>query len=144
MRLATYTDYTLRVLIYLAVNNDTTATIDGMARSYDISRHHLGKVVHHLRLKGYVETVRGRGGGVGLAVAPADINVGAVVRACEQDSTLVECFSANNNCCITSACVLRTAFADAQEAFYSTLDGYTLRDLTRPRQVLARLLDIAG
>lgn len=144
MRIATYTDYTLRVLIYLAIRSDEPTRIDEVAAAYGVSRHHLGKVVHHLRLKGYVATVRGRGGGVGLALPPEDVNVGRVVRACERDGALVECFGADNACRITSACVLRTAFAEAQEAFYATLDDYTLADLARPRRALARRLGVSG
>lgn len=140
MKLSTYTDYTLRVLLYLALRHDDSVTIDEIAEAYGISRNHLGKIVHRLGQQGHVETVRGRGGGVRLAVDPGAISIGAVARVCERDSALVECFSADNNCCIASACVLRTAFAEAEEAFFLTLDGYSLADLVRPRRALAQLL----
>lgn len=144
MRLTTYTDYSLRTLMYLAVRDGERVTIDEIATAYDISRNHLTKIVHELGREGLLETTRGRGGGIRLAHAPADINIGAVVRRCEAPTALVECFGSGNACCVTSACILRSALAEAREAFMAVLDGYTLADLVRPRRALARLLGVGA
>lgn len=144
MRLQTYTDYALRTLIYLARVAPAKATIDEIAGAYGISRNHLMKIVHDLAGTGELETVRGRGGGVYLNRDPAEINVGELARRCERTSALVECFGEGNRCCITSACVLRTALADAREAFFQVLDGYTLADLVRPGHALDRLLGVSA
>jgi Rrf2 family nitric oxide-sensitive transcriptional repressor len=142
MRLTTYTDYSLRALMYLALRDDERVTVDDIAAAYDISRNHLTKIVHELGRDGYLATTRGRGGGIRLARPPAEINIGEVVRRCERQNALVECFGAGNTCCITSACVLRSALAEAREAFMLVLDGYTLADLVRPRRALAHSLGI--
>jgi len=144
MRLTTYTDYTLRTLIYLARVAPEKVTIDDIAGAYAISRNHVMKIVHDLGRAGYVTTERGRGGGVRLARAPETVNVGEVARWAEGGTALVECFGSGNACCITSACVLRTALAEAREAFFGVLDGYTLAELTRPGRALDRLLGIAA
>jgi len=143
MRLTTYTDYTLRTLMYLARAAPEKVTIDDVAGAYGISRNHIMKIVHDLGRAGYVVTERGRGGGVRLACEPASVNVGAVARWAEGDGALVECFGSGNACCITSACVLRSALAEAREAFFTVLDGYTLAELTRPGLALDRLLGLA-
>jgi Rrf2 family nitric oxide-sensitive transcriptional repressor len=144
MQLTRYTDYSLRVLIYLAADPDHLATIDEIARRYGISRAHLMKVVHQLGLRGYVETVRGRGGGLRLARAPERIGVGEVVRATEENLALVECLDAapgGSECVIESACGLRPVLREALAAFLRVLDGYTLADLvTRRRAPLLALL----
>lgn len=142
MRLAMYTDFTLRVLIFLALTQERRATIDEIADAYDISRNHLMKVVHNLAKSGRIETTRGRSGGMRLASAPETINIGEIVRSAEGDTTLVECFGPGNTCCIAPACTLRMALSEAQEAFFAVLDRYTLADLARPSRSLARLLAI--
>ncbi|SDG01042.1 transcriptional regulator, BadM/Rrf2 family [Limimonas halophila] len=142
MRLTTYTDYTLRTLIYLARVAPEKATIAGVAGAYGISRNHIMKIVHDLGRAGYVTTERGRGGGVRLACPPETVNVGEVARWAEGGTPLVECFASGNACCITPACVLRTALAEAREAFFAVLDGYTLAELTRPGRALDRLLGL--
>jgi len=142
MQLTRYSDYSLRVLIYLAVRPDELATIDEIARAYGISRAHLMKVVHHLGRGGYVETLRGRGGGFQLARPPEEIGVGDVVRYTEGTLDLVECFDpATSRCRIDSACGLRGALEQALDAFFETLDRFTLADLVaRRRRPLDRLL----
>lgn len=141
MRLTVFSDYTLRVLIYLGVRGQELSTIAEIAEAYGISRNHLMKVVHHLGQSGYVETTRGKGGGLRLAKDPAEINVGAVVRSTEGGSAIVECFDAEESGCqIQSACLLQGVFRQAVEAFFQVLDRYTLVDLLRPQQRLARLL----
>jgi Rrf2 family nitric oxide-sensitive transcriptional repressor len=141
LQLTRYTDYSLRVLIYLALEPERLVTIEEIARSYDISRAHLMKVVHQLGLRGYVETLRGRRGGLRLARPPQTIGVGAVVRESEESLALVECFEAGSDCAIEPACGLRGALHEALEAFLAVLDRYTLADLVaRRRAPLLRLL----
>ncbi|WP_297791069.1 Rrf2 family transcriptional regulator [uncultured Marinobacter sp.] len=145
MHITRYTDYSMRVLIYLAVQGDRLATIQEIADSYDISKNHLMKVVHQLNKKGYIETIRGKKGGIRLHLAPEEINVGVLVRETEQDMNIVECFSSGNVCRITPVCGLKSMFAEALNAFLETLDKYTLADVVQSqhRPQLLRLLQIA-
>jgi Rrf2 family nitric oxide-sensitive transcriptional repressor len=143
MRLTVYTDYALRLLMYLAVKEDGLATIAEVAESYEISRNHLMKVAHQLGLAGYVETVRGRAGGLRLARPAVDINLGDVVRHTEQDMALVPCMSpVDAACTIRPTCLLKRALDRATGAFLSVLDEYSLGDLVKPRQALRSLLEI--
>lgn len=141
MRLTLYTDYALRVLIYVALKQPEVATINEIAQSYQISRNHLMKVVHHLGILGYLETVRGKGGGIRLARAPSKINLAEVVRNTEEDLALVECFQPGPpHCCIQPECVLRTALRTALDAFLKVLNRYTLKHLIQPNRELKKLL----
>lgn len=143
MRLTTYTDYSLRMLIFLSLKEDRLATIGEIAAAYQISRAHLMKVAHQLGVKGFVGTVRGRQGGLRLARSPGEIVVGDVVRATEPDMALAPCFEpVCADCAILPACVLKRALAEARAVFFDVLDGYTLADLTRPKVPLRRLLGI--
>jgi Rrf2 family nitric oxide-sensitive transcriptional repressor len=143
LRLTVYTDYAMRVLMYLALKEDGLATISEIAKSYAISKNHLMKVVHQLGVAGYVETVRGRGGGLRLAKPSAAISLGDVVRGTEPDFAIVSCFKPfDEPCTIRPSCVLKSAFEQARDAFLEVLDGYTLQDLIEPRGRLMRLLDI--
>jgi len=142
MRLTTYTDYSLRVLIRLALNPEELTTIADIARAYNISQHHLMKVVHHLGLAGYIETVRGHGGGMRLAKKPAQIPLGEVVRRTEPDFGLVDCFRASECCAIQPACLLTGVLQEALDAFLAVLDRYTLADLVGKPRMLASLLKI--
>lgn len=145
MRLTLYTDYSLRLLTYLALKPDEVSTVAEVAESYDISRNHLTKVAHELGRAGFVETLRGRGGGLRLARAPEAINIGAVVRAMEEDFCVVECFAAENRSCrIGPACRLRHVLDDALAAWFAVLDETTLADLVAKPKPLRRLLAIAG
>ncbi len=142
MRLTSFTDYTLRVLIYLGahLNEDRLATIGDIAAAYGISQNHLMKVVHHLAKQNYVETMRGNSGGMRLARAPEQINVGDVVRGAEEDLAVVECFQEGNlKCPIVPVCTLRTVLGHAMNAFLEVLDGQTLADLLRPQSKLVRM-----
>ncbi len=134
MRLTAYTDYSLRVLIYLALNNDRPVTVREIAESYDISRFHLMKVVQQLTNESFIEAQRGRTGGLRLAMAPKNIVIGDVVRRMEEEFKIVECFSDKPQCIISPACRLKGVLNEALQAFLGVLDSYTLKDLcARPR-----------
>ncbi len=133
MRLTRYTDYSLRVLIYLGLQQDRLSSIREIADAYGISESHLMKVVQALGQFGYVATLRGRGGGLKLAKPPSEINLGDVVRNTEDDVALVECFSERSACRIAGPCRLEHALRRALEAFFKVLDDYTLADLLRPK-----------
>jgi Rrf2 family nitric oxide-sensitive transcriptional repressor len=140
MRLTTFSDYSLRVLIYLATDPDRRATIAEIAQAFEISENHLMKVVHFLGKEGWLRNVRGKGGGMELAHPPGEIRLGAVVRACETQLP-AECFDrANNRCVITPVCKLKHVLAEASAAMYATLDKYTLADIADNRRALARIL----
>jgi Rrf2 family transcriptional regulator, nitric oxide-sensitive transcriptional repressor len=145
LRLTVYTDYALRLLMYLAVKHDGLATIAEVAESYSISKNHLMKVAHQLGVAGYVETVRGRAGGLRLAKPAEKIGLGEVVRRTEPDMALVPCFKPiDAPCAIRSCCLLRMALDEAHLAFVEVLNGYTLSDLVRPRAKLRALLTISS
>jgi Rrf2 family nitric oxide-sensitive transcriptional repressor len=144
VRLTTFSDYTLRVLIYLGVHDHQTATVGQIAAAYGISANHLMKVVHYLAQGGYIETTRGKGGGMRLGLAPEKINLGEVMRATEDNRKLVECFDRDaSNCRIEPACVLRGVLGEALGAFFRSLDAYTLADLLVPKTRLAKMLVLA-
>ena len=141
MRLTVYTDYALRVLMYVAVRPEPRPTIAAIANSHAISRNHLMKVVHELGMAGYLETVRGKNGGLRLARPAAEIGLGEVVRRTEPDMALLPCFDpVNAPCALTPACRLRGALHQAQAAFLKVLDSYTLADLVQNRDALEGLL----
>jgi len=143
VRLTVYTDFSLRVLMFLALKGDRLATIAEIATAYGISKNHLMKVVYQLGLAGYVETVRGKGGGMRLARPPQEIVLGEVVRRTEPDLALVPCFAPDDaSCAIFSSCALRSALSKARDAFLSALDEHTLADLVRTRAPLRKLLSI--
>jgi Rrf2 family transcriptional regulator, nitric oxide-sensitive transcriptional repressor len=134
VRLTTMTDYALRLLMYLAQQPDRLCTIAEAAQAHGISEAHLMKVTHHLGLLGWIETVRGKGGGMRLARAPHEIGLGEVVRDMEPDFHLVECFSTGNTCVRTGDCALTGVLHSALQDFLARLDGVTLADIvpTRP------------
>jgi Rrf2 family nitric oxide-sensitive transcriptional repressor len=142
MRLTSYTDFSLRVLIYLALNPDRRPTIAEIAGRYGISRAHLMKVVHQLGVAGYIETVRGKNGGLTLARPIEGITIGEVVRRTEPDMHLVSCFDAAAvpACVIAPACRLKGKLGEARAAFLGVLDDCTLADLIENRAALAGLL----
>ncbi len=130
MRLTRHTDYALRVLMYLASKGDGLSTIKEIAACYAVSENHLMKVVHQLGRNGFITTIRGRQGGMRLAATPEQINIGAVVRSCEEDLCIVECFNnKTNSCSITGVCGLSGMIAEALNAFLAVLDSKTLADV---------------
>lgn len=137
MRLTTFSDYALRVLMYAGAAGERLITIEETAKTYDISRAHLMKVVNILTRAGYLKAQRGRSGGFTLAKAPEAINLGAVVRATEPDFALVECFATGNQCIVTKRCRLPDVMNEALNAFVGTLDRYTLADIMLTRRDFA-------
>ncbi|HKB53702.1 MAG TPA: Rrf2 family transcriptional regulator [Ramlibacter sp.] len=140
MKLTAFTDYSLRVLIYLAAQPKQRATIAMIASSFDVSENHLTKVVHFLGKAGWLANVRGKGGGLELAMPPELVGVGEVVRRTERGVMPAECFGDDGHCAIAPICRLSGVLAEAVEAFYATLDRYTLADLVHNRQALARVM----
>jgi len=147
MRLTLHSDYSLRVLIFLTLKRGQQATIPEIAQAYQISRGHLMKVVHELGKLGYVATLRGRGGGLTLGKPAGSIRIGDVLRKTEDSLALVECFTKPEpgaGCRIEGACRLKGVLAEAQRAFFDTLDKYTLADLVDGRAApLKRQLRLA-
>ncbi|HML41925.1 MAG: Rrf2 family transcriptional regulator [Hyphomicrobium zavarzinii] len=142
MRLTALSDYSLRVLMYLGTRPDRLATIQEIAEAYDISENHLMKVVHRLAQHGFVQTVRGRGGGLRLNGPAEKIRLGDVVRAVEEDFRIVECFGTDNVCRITDVCRLKMVLNKALGAFLESLDAWTLADLVAKPKALANALSI--
>ena len=128
MYLTQHTDYGLRVLVYTAINDDSLVNISTIAKTYNISKSHLMKVVTSLVKGGFLVSVRGKGGGLRLADNPEKINIGAVVRHLEP-MQVVECMGDNNECLITPSCRLTGIITGAIKAFFNHLDQYSLQDL---------------
>jgi Rrf2 family transcriptional regulator, nitric oxide-sensitive transcriptional repressor len=142
MKLTAFTDYSLRVLIFLAAQPGRRSTIAEIATAFEISEHHLTKVVHFLGKNGFIVTVRGKGGGLALARPPQSLYIGDIVRQTEGHDAPAECFEPSGRCRIARICRLRGVLAEAVDAFYEVLDRYTLDDLVGNRQALARVLFI--
>ncbi len=140
MEFTYYTDYSLRVLIYAGLRGDQLCLISEIAEHYGISRNHLMKVVHGLARGGFIQTHRGKGGGLTLARPPEEIGLGAVVRHTEGPFRPVECFRTGNLCVITGPCSLPKILEDASRAFLAVLDAHTLADLLEHRGQLAKRL----
>jgi Rrf2 family transcriptional regulator, nitric oxide-sensitive transcriptional repressor len=133
MRLAEYTDYTLRVLMYCAARPRQLVTIGELAEHHALSKNHLMKIVNDLARQGVIATTRGRGGGLRLLKDPADIRVGDVVRASETDFRMVECFDSGTNACTLSPnCRLKHVLGAAMQAYFRELDAATLADISSP------------
>lgn len=141
MQLTNFTDYSLRVLMFLGLHPERLVTITEIARAFDISQNHLMKVVNYLAVEGLIKSVRGKTGGITLAKDPASIRIGDVVRLTEAHFNLVECFDANaRHCCIVPVCSLRHLLQDGLEQFFAVLDRRTLADLLhRPEDYIAAL-----
>lgn len=144
MQLSLHTDYALRILMALAAS-DEQLSVDWIARHYGISRNHLAKVAQGLQAQGYVQTYRGRGGGMRLAQEPEAINVGQVVRRFESLNSFVACMAGGPGCAINRVCGLKPALAGAIKAFMEHLDGFTLADIvSKPSLMMRRLIDEAA
>jgi Rrf2 family nitric oxide-sensitive transcriptional repressor len=140
MQLTKFSDFALRVLMYVHAAGDRRVTIEEMAASYDISRAHLMKVVNTLTRTGYLTAVRGRSGGLKLARPAEEIRLGAVIRETEPDFALVECFATGSPCVITGCCRLPRILHQALSAFLATLDEHTLASIAlKPRDFRAIL-----
>ena len=146
MRLTQFTDYSLRVLIYLGLHTDKRVTIDELTQAYDVSRHHIRSVVHKLSTLGYVESIQGKGGGLTLAMDTSDISVREVVENTENDFYIVECFNSDTfSCPIEPMCTLKQALHKASKSFLEALDQYTIEDLIKnKKEQLRNVLDIAS
>ncbi len=143
MRLTSYSDYSLRVLTYLALNGENTVTIKEIAESYNVSKNHLMKVVNNLVQTGYVTSIRGRSGGLRLARPASEIVLGEVIRETEDDFKIVECFDPDTSTCtISKHCKLKHVVHEALFAFMNVFDRYTLEDLATPPGLLRKSLGI--
>ncbi len=141
MQLTLYTDYSLRVLVYLGLKGDDLATISEIADHFEISRNHLVKVVHNLSNHHFIQTVRGKGGGMRLARSPELVNIGDVVRHTEANFNVVECFDkSKNSCAITPVCKLKGALHRAVKSFLGVLDEYTLADVLQNKEELTNII----
>ena len=130
MQLTRFTDYALRALVYLGAHRERLSTISEIAAFYDISEAHLMKIVHRLATAGYIETLRGKGGGMRLSREPHLINLGDVVRDTEDNMNIVECFDPTRQSCpLLPACTLKSVLTEARRNFIATLDRHTLKDV---------------
>lgn len=130
MQLTSYTDYSLRALLYIADQPGRLVTVTEIAEHYDVSRNHMVKVVHNLGAKGYIQTVRGKSGGVRLAKPPQDISISEIVEMTEPHMDIQECFNPETNKCpLMGDCRLMGVFAEARRSFMDVLDSYTLADM---------------
>jgi Rrf2 family nitric oxide-sensitive transcriptional repressor len=145
MRLSSFSDYSLRVLVYVALCDGNRTTTDEIARAYGVSRNHLTKVVNTLSRLGYLATSKGRGGGLGLAREPEEISLGAVLRATEHSFQVVECLgNGPSTCPLTGICHMTDMFGEAREAFFQVFDRYTLADAAADPRRLALRLQLPG
>lgn len=139
MKLSTFTDYNLRVLLYLAAHQEKLSTIQEIATVYNISENHLMKVIHHLAKNNFIQSIRGKGGGIRLHRHPNELNLGDIIRLAEEKSTIVECFGEQNQCCISANCLLPPILVKAFESFYQSLSQYTLQDVLLNQQIFTSL-----
>lgn len=141
MRLSVYSDYSFRVLMQAALRRPERVTVDEVAGTFGISRHHLVKVVHDLGRSGYLQTQRGLGGGFTLARPPEKIRLGDIVRLGEESETVIACLDKlDQPCRLARGCRLKSALDEAAAAFFAVLDGYTLADLVKqPAKMRAAL-----
>ena len=145
MKLNDFTDYTLRVLMFLAVADDEPVSAQTIAERFGVSFHHIAKVAQWLRRGGYVSSTRGRGGGMKLAVPATQIAIGAIVRAAERDVAIVECLKPGPGpikCKLSPACLLEPTIREARDAFYASLDQKSLADITENRAHLRKMLGL--
>lgn len=143
MKLSVYSDYSLRVLMHAALRCPELVTVDEVAATFRISRHHLVKVVHDLGRSGYLRTQRGVGGGFTLARSPGEIPLGEVVRSGEESEVVIDCKDTPRTLCrLAPACRLKGLLDEAASAFFAVLDGYTVADLVKQTAKMRIVLDI--
>lgn len=142
MRLSKFTDYNLRALIYLAINENKLSNVSEISEKFEISYNHMVKVIHHLSKLEIIHTTKGKGGGIRLMINPSDINIGKLIRELEGDSDLLECFTKEGNCKLNPACKLKSALFHAQNEFYKSLEVYTLEDILTNKLTLKKSLDL--
>lgn len=140
MHLTNFSDYSIRVMIYLGLQKSKLATISDIAKAYEISENHLTKVVHQLAQRGYIETVRGKGGGLRLVRKPDTVNIGEMIRYSEGNTALLPCMDNEESCCIRPNCKLMGILREAQVALFTVLDKYTLADLLQQEAPLTQIL----
>ncbi len=140
MRLTSFSDYALRMLMFAASSGETSFTIEAASRSFGVSRTHLNKVANTLTRGGFLTAIRGRSGGLVLARPAETIRIGDVVRLTEPDFAVVECFATGNQCVLTRACKLSGMLGEAIASFLSTLDRYTLADIVLAPTAFAAFL----
>ncbi len=139
MRLTQYTDYGLRILLYLGLKRDL-ATARELSENFKMSRNHIAKIIHQLGQMGWVETSKGKGGGIRLATKALDLNLSVVIKRLEPDFHLVECFNQKENQCpIAGVCRLEGLLYSAREAFFQALEGVTIRQLAEHTKTDPRL-----
>lgn len=142
MQLDKFSDYALRILIALAAHAPEKLATSRIAAMYDVSENHLSKIATQLVKNGFVVSERGRSGGLTLAKPAREIAIGGVLRVLKKGDPVVECFGTNTSCAILPACGLRTPLMEAQEAFFTVLDGYSLEEVSRGRGALKDLLSV--
>jgi len=141
MQLTLYTDYSFRVLLYLGVNRDRLCTIAEISERCAATQNHLVKVVHNLGREGYIQTMRGRTGGIKLKMEPEAIKLTDIIRSTEVNLNIAECLRENNTCRITEVCKIKHIFEEAQSQFINTLDNYTVADLLKEKEQLSEIFD---
>jgi Rrf2 family transcriptional regulator, nitric oxide-sensitive transcriptional repressor len=145
MNLTLFSDYSLRILMYAALQGDQQFSVDAVAEAYKLSRHHVAKAVNFLAQAGYLTAKRGRGGGIALGKSPADIRIGQLLRVTEAGTPFIECFDpATNICPLIKSCTLKGALLEAWNAFFDTLDKYTLADLVKRPERLHQALALSS
>jgi Rrf2 family transcriptional regulator, nitric oxide-sensitive transcriptional repressor len=142
MRLASFTDYSLRVLIYLALKEEERSTVAEIAEKFQISKNHLVKVVHNLSTMGIINSFKGKGGGISLSTPPDQINIGSLIRKLEDKSFIVECMAPTDNCIISPSCKLKRVLRIAEEQFFNTLSRFTLADVITNKHGLMKNLSL--
>jgi Rrf2 family nitric oxide-sensitive transcriptional repressor len=143
MRISVYSDYSIRVLMQAALRQPERVTVDEVAETFGISRHHLVKVVHDLGRCGYLETRRGIGGGFTLARPPEEIRLGDIVRLGEESETVIDCMDRNTHVCrLLSCCRLKGVLDEAAAAFFAVLDEYTLAELVKQPSKMRAVLKL--
>lgn len=129
MQLSKFSDYSFRALIYLANKPDILCTVEELAQGLDASSHHMKKVVHNLSIQGYIQSQKGRKGGLKLGMAPNEINLGAILQATEENLNIMDCFTSRDCPLLLQGCRLKGIANSALDAFIKEFSNYTLQDI---------------